>query len=128
NERTPSEFLITTLPVTNLSAAAATGTVYLPHFADGGGWTTQVALVNPTAANLTGTIQFFGQGSATATGAPLTITAAGQTAASFNYTVPPRTSFKLATAGLLPTTAAGSVRVTPSGGTSAPSALAIFSF
>jgi len=128
NERTPSEFLITTLPITNLSAAAATGTLYLPHFADGGGWTTQVVLVNPTATALTGTIQFFGQGTATVAGAPLTVTAGGQSAASFNYSIPPRTSFKLVTAGVLPSTVAGSVRVTPSGGTTAPSALAIFSF
>jgi Reeler domain len=128
NERTPSEFLLTTLPITNLSAPAGTGTVYLSHFADGGGWTTQIVLVNAAATALTGTIQFFGEGTATVAGAPLTVTAGGQTATSFNYSIPPKTSFKLATAGVLPATVKGSVRVTPSGGTAAPSALAIFSF
>jgi hypothetical protein len=128
NERTPSEFLITTLPVTNLSAAAGTGAVFLPHFADGGGWTTQIVLVNPTDSTLTGTIQFFGQGTASAAAAPLTVTAGGQTAASFNYAIPRRTSFKLGTAGLLPTTAAGSVRVTPAPGGTSPSSLVIFSY
>ena len=127
NERVPSEFLLTTLPITNLSAPPAAGPVFLPHFADGGGWTTQIVLVNAAATALTGTIQFFGQGTATVAGAPLTITAGGQTAASFNYSIPPKTSFKLVTAGVPPATVAGSVRVTPSGGTAAPSALAIFS-
>ena len=44
NER--SEFLMTTLPVAPLTAGPA-DTVYFPHFAAGGGWTTQVILVNP---------------------------------------------------------------------------------
>src|SRR5213078_1273553 len=44
NER--SEFLITTLPVADLSAAASSETILFPHFADGGGWTTQILLVN----------------------------------------------------------------------------------
>src|SRR5438132_2625157 len=56
NER--GEFLITTLPVTDLRSAAATGAIVFPHFADGGGWTTQIVLVNPTDTVLPGTIQF----------------------------------------------------------------------
>lgn len=127
NERVPAEFLITTLPITNLSAAAASGTVYLPHFADGGGWRTQIVLVNPTDATITGGIQFFGQGSATAAATPLTVTANGQTAVSFNYSIPRRSSFKLVTAGLLPSTLAGSVRVTATAG-AAPSSLVVFSY
>src|SRR5262249_20128580 len=57
NER--SEFLITTLPVVDLSAAPATGGsgVVFPHYADGGGWTTQVVLVNPTDKALSGSLQ-----------------------------------------------------------------------
>jgi len=126
NERTPSDFLITTLPVTNLSAVAGTGPVYLAHFAAGAGWTTQVVLVNPSEATITGTIQFFGPGSDTAAGAPLTVNAGGQTATSFNYTIPKQSSFKLVTgasAGLQ----VGSVRVTPTAGAS-PSSLIVFSF
>src|SRR5207253_6429778 len=40
NER--GEFLITTLPVSDLSAAAPSDTILFPYFADGGGWTTQI--------------------------------------------------------------------------------------
>jgi hypothetical protein len=127
NERTPSEFLITTLPVTNLSAVPGTGPVYLAHFAAGGGWTTQVVLVNPSEATITGTIQFFGPGSDSAAGAPLTVaTTSGAPATSFNYTIPKQSSFKLVTAAS-PVLLIGSVRVTPTAGAS-PSSLIVFSF
>src|SRR5262249_53325447 len=43
NER--SEFLITTLPVADLSVASGSDPILFPHFADGGGWTTQILLV-----------------------------------------------------------------------------------
>jgi len=125
NER--GEFLITTLPVTDLSAATASGAVYLPHFADGAGWTTQIILVNPTDSTIAGSIQLFGQGAAGVAAGPLTVTANGQTAASFNYSIPRQSSFKLVTAGLLPSTVAGSVRVTSSAGAS-PSSLVVFSY
>ncbi len=125
NER--GEFLITTLPITDLSAAAASGTVYLPHFADGGGWITQIVLVNPSDTPSTGTIQFFGQGSSTAAAGPVSLTANGQAATSFNYTIPRQSSFKLVTAGLGSATAAGSVRVNAATGP-APSSLVVFSY
>jgi hypothetical protein len=128
NERTPAEFLITTLPVTNVSAAPASGTVFLPHFAEGGGWTTQIVLVNPTDTTIGGTVQFFGQGTETVAAGPITVTANGQTANSFNYSIPRRSSFKLVTAGILPATLAGSVRVTPAASAASPSSLIVFSF
>jgi hypothetical protein len=127
NERTPSEFLITTLPVTDLASPAGSGTVYLPHFADGGGWTTQIVLVNPTDSTISGSIQFFGQGSGSTPGAPVPITANGQNALSFSYSIPRQSSFKLVTAGTASATAAGSVHVTPAN-SAAPSSLAIFSY
>jgi hypothetical protein len=127
NERVPAEFLITTLPITNLDATPGNGTVFLPHFADGGGWTTQVVLVNPTDAAITGSIQFLGQGSGSAPAGPATVTANGQTAASFAYTIPRQSSFKLVTAGVGAQTQTGSVRVVPATGP-APSSLVIFSF
>ena len=64
NER--SDFLITTLPVIDLSRGASTGTQVIPHFAVGDGWGTQIILVNPTDIAQTGTVQFLGPGSATA--------------------------------------------------------------
>ena len=126
NER--SEFLITTLPVTTNLSAAASGSVYMPHFADGGGWTTQVVLVNPTNQPLSGTVQFFGQGNASAAGQPLTLTVQGQVAASFPYTIPAQSSVVLGTSGAGASITVGSVHVTPSPANGAPSGLAIFSF
>ena len=126
NER--SEFLLTTLPVVDTSAATGTSPLSLSQFADGGGWRTQVILVNPTDNPLTGTIQFLGDGSATVAASPVTLTANGQAASSFAYTIPRQSSFKLATSGTPSTTSSGSVRVTPTGNTVAPSALLVFSY
>ena len=63
NER--SEFLMTTLPVAPLTAGT-TGTVYIPHFTDGAGWTTRVILVNPTDAPIGGIAPIHGAGRPTA--------------------------------------------------------------
>ena len=125
NER--AEFLITTLPVVDLSAAVSE-TVVVPHFADGGGLTTTIVLVNSTDAPETGSIQFFGQGSTAAAAQPLSVRVNNQDNSTFAYTVPARTSVRLQTAGSTAAVRSGSVRVTPTGTNRTPSALAIFSF
>ena len=124
NER--GEFLLTTLPVSPLTAAAGQ-TVYFPHFADGGGWTTQVILVNPTDNTLTGAVQFLEQGTGAAAAQPVSMTIDGLTASTFSYTIPGRSSQRLQTAGTDSSVQAGSVRVTPSTNAQAPSGLAVFS-
>ena len=124
NER--GEFLLTTLPVSPLTAAAGQ-TIYFPHFADGGGWTTQVILVNPTDDTLTGTVQFFEQGAGAGAAQPVSMTVNGQTASTFSYTLPGRSSQTLQTAGTGFSIQAGSVRVTPSTNAQGPSGLAVFS-
>ena len=126
NER--SEFLMTTLPVSPLTAGAS-DTVYFPHFADGAGWTTQVILVNPTNAAITGSVQFFGTGSVTAAAEPVTITLTGtQIGSEFAYSIAPRSSIRLETSNPAGSTQVGSVRVVADGGSSAPSGVGIFSF
>src|SRR5437773_39819 len=77
------DFLMSTLPVIDTSVAAGTGTVVLPHFADGGGWITQILLVNPGDAAMTGSIQFTNDN-----GAAVTV---GSTT---TYSVPRRSSQK----------------------------------
>ena len=106
----PSQFLITTLPVADLSVPAGSDPILFPHYADGGGWLTHILLVNTTDNLLTGTIQFSGL------------------SASSPYNIPPRSSFHLLTPGTpsAPTTT-GSVLVTPTAGTKAPVGLAVFS-
>jgi hypothetical protein len=116
NER--SEFLLTTLPVTDLSAAPSTAPIVFPHFAAGAGWTTQIVLVNPTDATLTGGLEFRDP--------------SGKVTNSFNnnpaYSIPPRSSFEMQTSLDSSTVLTGSVRIIPTGNTSTPAGLAIFSF
>jgi len=121
NER--GEFMITTLPVSQVSAPAPQ-TLVFPHLADGDGWTTQFVLVNTTEDAVSGTIAFFGQGA----GEPLALTVNGQVTSSLNYTIPPRGSWVGVTAGSGAATRVGSARVTPAASSSAPSGVAIFSF
>jgi hypothetical protein len=118
NER--GEFLLTTLPVTDLSAAPSAAPIVFPHFAAGGGWTTQIALVNPTDATLTGGLEFrdpSGQ-----------VTNAGNPNNNLTYSIPPRSSFNMQTSVASSPVLTGSVRIIPTGNTSTPAGLAIFSY
>jgi hypothetical protein len=72
-----SEFLMTTLPVADLEELS-TATTFFPIVADGGGWSTQFALVNPSDDRITGTISYFGQTTA--------------------YSIAPRSSYTVTTA------------------------------
>jgi len=112
NER--NEFLITTLPVADLSAASSAGALLFPHFAAGEGWATQIVLSNSTHSLLTGTVRF--------------INPSGLTAGSMPYSIPPRSSMKLNTPASATSVATGSIRVIPDSGTVAPFGSAVFSF
>ena len=126
NER--SEFLMTTLPVAPL-AVPTTGTVYFPHFAAGGGWTTQVILVNPTHALISGNVQFISSGSETEAAAPATLTLAdGRSGSTFSYAIPPRSATRLRTSNPAGPLQVGSVRAVPDPGQPAPSGVSIFAF
>ena len=126
NER--SEFLMTTLPVAPL-AVPTTGTVYFPHFAAGGGWTTQVILVNPTHALISGNVQFISSGSETEAAVPATLTLAdGRSGSTFSYAIPPRSATRLRTSNPAGPLQVGSVRAVPDPGQPAPSGVSIFAF
>jgi hypothetical protein len=126
NER--SEFLMTTLPVIDTSLPASAGTQFIPHFADGGGFTTNILLVNPSDTAVSGTVQFYNQGSGSIAGTPTNVNIGGQINNTFPYTVAGRGSVKLSTAGAGSSIAQGSVRVVPSGGGSAPVPLVVFTY
>jgi hypothetical protein len=121
NER--GDFLMSTLPVIDTTAAPNSGTTVVPHFADGGGWITQVFLVNPTDNPMTGSLQMMNPA-----GAAVNVTIGGQTNNSFPYSIPKRTSQKLSTAGLGATTVSGSIRIVPTGGGAGPTPLIVFSY
>jgi len=102
NER--SEFLMTTLPIAQLSAGPNSPAI-LPQYAAGGGWTTEIILVNPTSVPISGTLDFQSR---------------------IPYTIPPRTSRVFTSAGGSSITT-GAVTVIPSTG-GAPTTVGIFSF
>src|SRR6266850_5357812 len=109
NER--SEFLMTTLPILALGSTGSE-TITLAHFADGGGWRTQVVLVNPGDVAIGGTIQFLGSD--------------GRTISASAYAISPRGVTRVQTDGTGSSVQAGSVRVSTT--TTTPSAVAIFTF
>ena len=122
------EFLMTTLPVAPLSPASEE-TVYIPHFAAGGGWVTQVILVNPTDSIITGTAGFLGPGSGTTAASPVILTLDdGSTGSDFDYSIPPRSSQRFTTSNPFGALNAGSVRVVPGSGNATPSGLVVFSY
>src|SRR5436309_12950936 len=121
NER--SEFLMSTLPVIDTTSPPGLGAVVVPHFADGGGWVTQIFLVNPTDNPMTGKVQFTNPD-----GAAAKVTIEGQTDSTFGYTVAGRSSQKLRTAGATLTRTSGSVRIVPNGDGPAPTPLVLFSY
>jgi hypothetical protein len=120
NER--DEFLTSTLPVIDTDATPGSGPQVVPHYADGGGWTTQILLVNPTSTAVTGNLQFVNPD-----GTPASVTVAGVSSASVPYSVSPRSSEKISTTGITESTIIGSVHVVPTSGV-APTPFAIFAY
>jgi len=121
NER--GEFLMTTLPVTPVGERGLFSGSALPQFASGGGWNTQVILVNPTATELDGNLSFTNQA-----GEAAIITSDHGSGSVFHYRIHAKSSARLqtSTAGTLQV---GSVRITTSvPGIDIPVASLIFSY
>jgi hypothetical protein len=111
NER--SELLMTTLPVADLDQTSAQIRV-IPHFADGGGWKTQVVLVNPTGAPIAGNLEFF--------------ESSGTPARTRAYNIAARSAQILSLDGTAVVIHVGSIRVVPAAAQTAPVTSTIFSF
>jgi hypothetical protein len=124
NERTPSDALITTLPVIDLdNTPASSASALIPYYTDGSGWSTYILLVNSTGTPMTGKIQFRDA----TTGALQSLTANGTTGSSFNYTIAAASSFKLVTAGGTGFRN-GAVTIVPDSGSNTPVPLSVFSY
>jgi hypothetical protein len=121
NER--QDFLMSTLPVIDTTLSPTAGPAVVPHFTDGAGWVTEIILVNPTDAAMSGSAEFHGGG-----GTPAMVTVAGQRNTAFAYTIAPRSSQKLVTAGSGSVITSGSVRIIPANAAPAPIPLIIFSY
>ncbi|PYS04184.1 MAG: hypothetical protein DMG12_10665, partial [Acidobacteria bacterium] len=121
NER--GEFLVSTLPVIDPSVPASILPIYLPHFAVGGGWRTELVLVNTVDAPVTGTLAFVD-----GLGNPVTVPVGTVTANSIDYSIPGRRTLKFLLPNAGPTVQTGSVRIIPTTGDRTPIPLGIFSF
>ena len=111
NER--SEFILSTLPIIETNPTA--GPLLIPHFADGGGWSTQTVLMNPTNQAMRGSIQFFNHETQGVTTVVI-------------YSIAPGGSYRFQTLGTEPDTQVGSVWIIPSSDTGVPAAFGVFSF
>jgi len=96
NER--SEFLTTTLPVVHLDESGSTAPVTVPQFAAGGGWTTEVILLNPIDDAITGTVRFL-----SASGEDQAVTVDGMNTSRVAYLIPAGSSRKLTVVSQTPT-------------------------
>ena len=110
NER--GDFLMTTLPVVDLSRVSFQPVV-IPHFAQGDGWITDVALVNGGESVMTGTVQFFAPG--------------GTMLETQTYSIASRSSFVVHRNYSGVPVQVGSVHVMPDAGRQSPSGISIFS-
>jgi len=106
NER--SEFLISTIPVLQQGSGEDW---FLPHYANGGGWTTQVVLVNPTDRPVRGVFQFMNNDTLTGDDQPIDIVVDGQSDSSFSYSIPPGGAQTFMTNGAPVNVQSGSVRL-----------------
>jgi hypothetical protein len=87
----------------------------IPHFVDGGGWSTQVILMNPSAETMQGTIQLVDR-------------TTQATTSSFTYSIAAHSYSRFQTPGSSSSTQVGQVRIVPAGNGNQPAAFAIFSF
>src|SRR3989454_2216651 len=86
---------MTTLPVSLLNVIDAGSSRVLPHFANGGGWTTQGIFVNPTGIPQSGMVQFVGEGAASGNAPVLNIEGNRANSSAFYYTIPARASLRM---------------------------------
>jgi hypothetical protein len=119
-----NEFLITTTPVADLTQTPGNGSTYFPQFADGGGYTTSLILLNTSNVKETGTLQIRDKD-----GLPLTVNnVEGTNGSSFPYSIEPGGLFRFQTDGFPADTKAGWVQLIPDTGTTTPVGSGVFGF
>lgn len=104
-----NEFLITALPTADLSQVPGSDPVFFPQFADGGGYTTSLLLMNTSARTESGTLDILDD-----QGAPLVVSqVGGKTDSSFRYSIPSGGAFRFQTDGSSTVVKVGWVKLTP---------------
>jgi hypothetical protein len=118
------EFLVTTTPMADLTQPLGYGSLYFPQFADGGGYTTSLLLLNTSNQSESGVIHILDN-----QGAPLVVNQVGGTAdSSFRYLIPSGGVFRLQSDGFPASTRAGWVRLAPDNGSPTPVGSGVFSY
>lgn len=118
------EVLFTTLPVADLTRPIGNDPIYFPQFADGGGYTTSVLLLNTSGETETGTLQILDD-----EGVPVIVNQVGGTTdSSFNYSIPPGGAFRFQTDGFPTGAKTGWILLTPDGGSLTPVGSGVFGY
>jgi len=119
-----NDVLFTTTPTANLTQPATTGVIRFPQFADGGGYTTSLVLLNTSSGTETGTLQLLND-----QGNPMFVNQVGGTVGYvFRYSIPNGGVVRFQTDGSPATTTAGWAQITPDPGTSTPIGAGVFSY
>jgi hypothetical protein len=119
-----NEFLLTTTPVVDLKRAVSYAPLFFPHFADGGGYTTSIVLLNTTDKTEGGSLQVLDN-----KGAPLVVNqAGGKPDSSFRYSIPAGGAYRFQTNGSSAGTSVGWVRVLPDSDSPTPVGSGVFSY
>jgi Leucine-rich repeat (LRR) protein len=119
-----NDFLITTTPIADLTQSLSYDPVYFPQFADGGGYTTSLVLLNTTNTTERGTLQILDNN-----GSPLVVHQVGGTAdSSFRYAIPAGGAFRFQTDGSPAGLRVGWVRLIPYLWNPTPISSGVFSY
>ena len=114
------EPLYATLPIVDLAQAAELGTVF-PQIAIGGGYFTQLILINPGSETLRGEIRLY-----SSDGTPLLARIADTVVEDIAYTVQPGGAFQVELDGATESVVVGQAVLTPEPGNAAPAGTAVF--
>jgi hypothetical protein len=123
NER--GDFLVSTLPVLDPSVPPSALPAYSPHFAVGGGWRTELILLNTQDSPVSGTVSFT-DSSGNTIAVPVGTVTSGLS--SFSYTIPQSRTLKFILSSTGPDVQSGVIRVTPNSGDHTPVLLAAFAY
>jgi sugar lactone lactonase YvrE len=106
--------------VIDLSSPASSDAIVFPQIAAGGGYSTQLILINSTTQTLHGKVSFIGDD-----GSPLLIQLAGEESAQFSYEIPPNGAYRTELERSSDVRAGYAV-VTPDSGQITPAGTAVF--
>ena len=118
------DVIYTTTPVADLTQAPGSSPIYFAHFADGGGYTSSVILLNTSGTAETGILQILDN-----QGTPVAVHPVGGVPdSSFRYTIPSGGVYLLRTDGFPAQVRVGWVKLTPDPGTSTPAGSGLFGY